>query len=406
MKIALITIGNELLSGFTVNTNASWIGNHVISFGGHISWHQTIGDTKKEIQSTLDSVPDNIDTVIITGGLGPTHDDITAHALYEFVEDEPEFDEEYWKLLNEKLTKRNLKLPEINRNQALRPKRGDIIHNSIGSARGLHFNHKNKNLFALPGVPREMKAMMESYVLPWVMRNSVGVINIKTIRTTGIMESGLAEKLSIVIDNMDPNVFIAFLPQFIGVDIRISSNDKAKMIEANSKIQDLVGKYIYGSDDDNLEEVVGNLLNKRSLTLATAESCTGGLVSHRLTNVPGSSDYYVGGIVSYSNDVKTIALGVSKTLLEQKGAVSEETACEMAKHIRNNLSADLGLSITGIAGPTGGSDYKPIGLTYIALASKDGIKVKEFRFLSDRKLNKNASSQAALNMVRMYLINE
>lgn len=406
MNIALITIGNELLSGFTVNTNASWIGNHVIKVGGHIKWHQTIGDSKEEIQSTLKNVPIDVKAVIITGGLGPTHDDVTAHALYEYVEDTPEFDEEYWEFLKERLSIRNLKLPEINRNQAMRPKNGKIIPNSVGSARGLHFNYEEKNIFALPGVPREMRAMMDAYVLPWIKENSGGGATISTIRTTGVMESGLAEKLSGLIDCLDPNVSVAFLPQFIGVDIRISSLDKSKLEHTIDEMKDLIGKYIYGFENEDLEKIIGKLLNDQSMTLATAESCTGGLVSHRLTNVPGSSEYYVGGIVSYSNDVKAETLGVSKTILEEQGAVSKETACEMAENIRSKLSADLGLSITGIAGPTGGTDEKPIGLTFIALASANGTQVKEFRFLTDRKLNKNASSQAALNMVRLHLINE
>ena len=406
MNIALITIGNELLSGFTVNTNAAWIGNHVIQSGGNIFWHQTIGDTKQEIHDALKQIPEKIHALIITGGLGPTHDDVTANALYEYIGDTPVFDEKYWQSLQRILAKRNLKLPEINRNQAMKPQKGSIIPNQIGSARGLHFEFDGMDIFALPGVPREMKAMMTSTVLPWINGQSSAAITVKTIRTTGIMESGLAEKMDIIVNDLGNDINIAFLPQFTGVDIRVSGQDKVAVEQQVNAINTQVGKYIYGYDTDRLENIIGQMLNAKGLTLSTAESCTGGLVGHRLTNVPGSSDYYLGGIVSYSNNVKENTLGVSAETLESHGAVSVETAIAMAENVRSKLDSDLGLSITGIAGPTGGTEEKPVGLTYIALADGKDTRVKEFRFLTDRMLNKNASGQAALNMIRLYLLNE
>ena len=406
MNIALITIGNELLAGFTVNTNAAWIGNHVIQTGGNIVWHQTIGDSKKEIHVSLNQIPIDINAVIITGGLGPTHDDVTAHALYKYANDIPVFDEKYWQYLQDKLAKRNLKLPEINRNQSMKPVKGTIIPNPIGSARGLHFQVDGKDLFVLPGVPREMKAMMESTVLPWIADQSAGGLTVRTIRTTGIMESGLAEKIGDIVDALADEIKIAFLPQFTGVDIRVSSTDKDAVDQKVYEINVQAGKYIYGYDNDQLEEKVGQLLNANNLSISTAESCTGGLVGHRLTNVSGSSDYYLGGIVSYSNSVKENNLGVAIETLNKHGAVSYETAIEMAENVRSKLDSDLGLAITGIAGPRGGTDEKPVGLTYIALADGKDTMVKEFRFLTERILNKNASCQAALNMVRLYLLNE
>ena len=406
MNIALITIGNELLAGFTVNTNAAWIGNHVIQTGGNIIWHQTIGDSKNEIHDSLNQIPKDINAVIITGGLGPTHDDVTAHALYKYANDIPVFDEKYWQYLQDKLAKRNLKLPEINRNQSMKPVKGTIIPNPIGSARGLHFQVDGKDLFVLPGVPREMKAMMESTVLPWIADQSAGGLTVRTIRTTGIMESGLAEKIGDIVDALADEIKIAFLPQFTGVDIRVSSTDKDAVDQKVYEINVQAGKYIYGYDNDQLEEKVGQLLNANNLSISTAESCTGGLVGHRLTNVSGSSDYYLGGIVSYSNSVKENNLGVAIETLNKHGAVSYETAIEMAENVRSKLDSDLGLAITGIAGPRGGTDEKPVGLTYIALANGKDTMVKEFRFLTERILNKNASCQAALNMVRLYLLNE
>ena len=406
MNIALITIGNELLAGFTVNTNAAWIGNHVIQTGGNIVWHQTIGDSKEEIHVSLNQIPKDINAVIITGGLGPTHDDVTAHALYKYANDIPVFDEKYWQYLQDKLAKRNLKLPEINRNQSMKPVKGTIIPNPIGSARGLHFQVDERDLFVLPGVPREMKAMMESTVLPWIADQSAGGLTVRTIRTTGIMESGLAEKIGDIVDALADEIKIAFLPQFTGVDIRVSSTDKDAVDQKVYEINVQAGKYIYGYDNDQLEEKVGQLLNANNLSISTAESCTGGLVGHRLTNVSGSSDYYLGGIVSYSNSVKENNLGVAIETLNKHGAVSYETAIEMAENVRSKLDSDLGLAITGIAGPRGGTDEKPVGLTYIALADGKDTMVKEFRFLTERILNKNASCQAALNMVRLYLLNE
>ena len=406
MNIALITIGNELLAGFTVNTNAAWIGNHVIQTGGNIIWHQTIGDSKNEIHDSLNQIPKDINAVIITGGLGPTHDDVTAHALYKYANDIPVFDEKYWQYLQDKLAKRNLKLPEINRNQSMKPEKGTIIPNPVGSARGLHFQVDGKDLFVLPGVPREMKTMMESTVLPWIADQSAGGLTVRTIRTTGIMESGLAEKIGDIVDALADEIKIAFLPQFTGVDIRVSSTDKDAVDQKVYEINVQAGKYIYGYDNDQLEEKVGQLLNANNLSISTAESCTGGLVGHRLTNVSGSSDYYHGGIISYSNSVKENNLGVAIETLNKHGAVSYETAIEMAENVRSKLDSDLGLAITGIAGPRGGTDEKPVGLTYIALADGKDTMVKEFRFLTERILNKNASCQAALNMVRLYLLNE
>ncbi len=406
MNIALITIGNELLSGFTVNTNAAWIGNHVLQVGGNIVWHQTIGDSKEEIHAALNNVSSDIQTIIITGGLGPTHDDVTASALYKYVDDTPVFDKDYWQSLQKRLAKRNLKLPEINRNQAMKPQKGNCIPNPVGSARGLHFTMSEREIFVLPGVPREMKAMMNSSVLPWIEEQSPGEMIVTTIRTTGIMESGLAEKMGVIVDGLDDHIKIAFLPQFTGVDIRISGSDKTVVEQKVKEINAHVGKYIYGQDTERLEDLVGKMLNEKDLTLSTAESCTGGLVGHRFTNVPGSSDYFLGGIISYSNDVKENTLGVSAETLETHGAVSAETAVEMAENVRLKLGSDLGLSITGIAGPGGGTDEKPVGLTFISLSDGKEKRVKEFRFFADRRLNKNASSQAALNMVRLYFLNE
>ncbi len=404
MNIALISIGNELLIGNTVNTNAAWIGQQVIAYGGRVSWHRTISDSGADILDALGSIPSKYPIIIITGGLGPTHDDVTAQVLYDFIGDTPVFDEEYWKLLERRFEERSLKLQRINHNQALRPQHGAIIPNALGSARGLHFQHKDQHIFALPGVPSEMKGMMDSTILPFIKEKNGRAIILKTIRTTGIMESTLAEKLADIVDKTPKGLNIAFLPKFTGVDICLLGQDQTLIDKTMVVINKFVKEFIYGYDEESLEEVVATLLKRQALSIATAESCTGGLISHKLTNVSGSSDYYVGGVVSYSNNVKIRSLHVQQKTLGDFGAVSPQTAVEMAKNVRKMLNADLGLAVTGIAGPKGGTEEKPVGLTYISLADDHCTIVKEFRFLKDRKINKDISCQAALNMVRRYCL--
>lgn len=405
MKVGLITIGNELLSGFTTDTNAAWIGQKMLNIGANLSWHLTVGDTEEEIINGIKSAPEGLNAIIITGGLGPTHDDITASAIYRLVGANPVFDEDYWQELKHLFEQRNIKIPEMNRNQAVRPDVGDVIPNPRGSARGLHFTKDGIDLFALPGVPAEMKGMMNETVLPFLEKKIKSKIFTVTMRTTGIAESALAEKLKPIISQAN-DVNIAFLPRMIEVDIRLTASNKTKLESVQSQIVDSANKYIFGQGDMNLETAVADLLKRKKKTIGTAESCSGGLISDRLTNVPGSSSYMIGGITAYSNDVKIAQLNVKQETLEKSGAVSEETALEMAHGVRKVLRTDLGLSTTGIAGPDGGTEEKPVGLVYIALAHESGEKARKFNLTRDRKLNKLLTSQIALNMVRLHLTYE
>ena len=404
MNVGLITIGNELLSGFTTDTNSTWIGQSVLEVGAEITWHMTIGEQYKHITAALDQVPEDIKVVLVTGGLGPTHDDITQKTLFEYFDVQPVFDEDYWNILNAQMVKRARVMPEINKNQAIRPNKGSVIPNNSGSARGLHLNNDRMDVFALPGVQREMKDMMSNTIVPWILDKTKSKIYVRTLRTTGAMESVLAEKLVDVTDDTRP-VTVAFLPQFTGVDIRLTCPKKNPLIEIEEKIRDRVDKYIYATGIVNLEEMVGDMLVKYGYTISTAESCTGGLIGHRFTNVPGSSTYYLGGVVSYSNDMKMKTLGVQENTLKEFGAVSEQTATEMAQGVRDLFGSDLAIAVTGIAGPGGGTAEKPVGLVYITLAYNDTVWAKEFKFFTDRKLNKQLSSQVALNMVRIHLLN-
>ena len=404
MKIGLVTIGAELLNGARTNTNAAWIGQNVISVGGAIDWHMTVNDEKNTIESALDEVPTSIDVVLCTGGLGPTHDDITSSVLYDYFGAKPEFDEQYWQLLTKKFAARDQVIPDINRNQAMKPDIGEVIPNPIGSARGLHLSNKSYHLFAMPGVPAEMKSMMTDTILPWIESRSKSKIHVTVMRTTGIMESVLYEKVQGILDDY-PQISVAFLPRFTGVDIRLTTSDKNTLNRLVDEISPVIQKYHFGGEGVELEDVVGRLLIKNRKTIATAESCTGGLIGDRLTNISGSSLYYKGGIVAYSNSVKEKTIGVKKETLDSAGSVSEETALEMARGIRNKLNADIGLSTTGIAGPKGGTKEKPVGLVYIAISYDRGEKVYRFTFTPYRKTNKLMTSQAALNITRIHILN-
>jgi len=406
MNVALITIGNELLSGFTVNTNASWIGLELGKIGIEITVHHTIQDNKRDIIFELEKLSKKASAVIVTGGLGPTHDDVTASAFYSYFDDSPVFDEEYWNDLTDRFSKINYKIPDVNRNQAMKPQKGEVIQNELGSARGLYFKKGGCHIFALPGVPKEMKAMINDSVIPILKDQVTNPLITRTIRTTGIPESALAEKINEKINIDYSQCSVAFLPKLTGVDIRLSCRNIKVIQDMEEILTPVIEKYVYGYDDVSLEEVVGNRLRELGLTLATAESCTGGLLGHRITGVSGSSDYYLGGVVSYNNKAKMELLGVKKQTLEKFGSVSEETVREMAQGVKSLFKTDLGISISGIAGPTGGSPEKPVGLIYIGLSSEKEVTIKKFNFFRDRDSNKRISSQVALNMIRLALKNE
>ena len=307
-------------------------------------------------------------------------------------------------MLTKKFAARGHIIPDVNRNQAIKPNIGEVIPNPIGSARGLHFSNELYHLFAMPGVPAEMKSMMTNTILPWIESRSTSKMQVAVMRTTGIMESVLYEKIEVILNDY-PQISVAFLPRFTGVDIRLTSPDEVTINRLVDQISPVIQKYHFGGDGVELEEVVGRLLIENRKTIATAESCTGGLIGDRLTNVSGSSLYYKGGIVAYSNGVKEKAIGVKRETLDSVGSVSEATALEMAKGIRNKLNADIGLSTTGIAGPKGGTKEKPVGLVYVAISYDRGEKAYRFSFTPYRKTNKLMTSQAALNITRIHILN-
>ncbi|MFL3050448.1 MAG: CinA family nicotinamide mononucleotide deamidase-related protein [Candidatus Neomarinimicrobiota bacterium] len=401
MKSSIITIGNELLGGYTVDSNGTWIGRKLIDIGITTFWKSTVPDDKEEIINAMSLAVDKANVVICTGGLGPTNDDLTLEAYCEFVKTELEIDQEYLDELKYRFKQRGVSMPVINENQALIPRRGTLIPNPKGSARGISCIIDDTWFCILPGVPSEMKAMMDATVLPELKEMISEELFVSNIRTTGIMESVLYELLANII--LDTNVSIGFLPGFSGVDIRLTSNDETAVISLAKEIYKLAGKFIYAEDWVTLEESVGESLRKRGLTLSIAESCTGGLLSDRITNIPRCSDYFQGGVVCYSDESKINLLNVDEKIIKNFGSVSIETATQMAMGVRKKFNADIGISITGVAGPDGGTDKKPVGFTCFSLDDGNRPYSSTAKFFNDRRFNKEISAQTALNSIRLRL---
>ncbi len=411
MNAELITIGDELLLGHTLDTNAAFIGMKLAEAGIDLIYHTSVGDQADTILASLGVALNRADIVLVTGGLGPTHDDITKKTLCKFFKRQLVFHEDVLKDLLKRYSDLGVTMPAVNQNQALLPQGAKFIENKIGSALGIVFEEGDKILIAMPGVPAEMKAMFTDSVLPMLkQRGPRNFIIQKTIRTIGIMEAAIFEKVGGLIEQ-NPQIKIAFLPGYKGVDIRFtarsSSEEKANQAidEIVGKFRERIGKYIFGFDGDELPAVIGDLLKERKLTLAVAESCTGGLTGKLLTDVPGSSEYFLGGIIAYANKVKVNVLNVPERILIDHGAVSAETAMAMAKGVRALTDAAIGLAITGIAGPGGGSESKPVGLTYVGLCDSQDTVVEEFRYGTDRERNRMRAAYAALNLVRKRLLN-
>ena len=399
MRIAVLTIGNELLSGKTINTNANWLSKKLSSIGSVITIHITIPDEQESIINNLDLLfSTQIDLIICTGGLGVTDDDITRDVIFSYFGSNEVFDKDYWAFLENKFLKFGYSLPDSNKSQAVSPDNGKVFSNPIGSARGLIYEKNNITLMVLPGVPSEMKAMFDSTISSWVEKKIDSKIFQINIRTTGIPESILFEKVKNI--DLEENYHnIGYYPSVYGVDVRIAGEDLEKIEKLKDDIRANINEYIYEIGDQNLEEVLIKKLKKKKMTISCAESCTGGLIGHRLTQVPGGSEVFNGGMITYSNESKINQLGITLKNIEDFGAVSEQVALEMAENIKNKFGTSIGVSTTGIAGPGGGSKSKPVGLVYVGYCDDKSIKVKRFNFSSSRESNKIRTSQAVLNYV-------
>ncbi|MEL6821845.1 MAG: competence/damage-inducible protein A [Calditrichota bacterium] len=409
MNAIILSIGNELLSGKTVNSNASYIGRKLYEIGIVVSEIQTIADDAAAIRNSLGRGLAQFDLVFMTGGLGPTHDDITKKVVAEYFNAELIFREDVMAMVEERFRSINVKMPEVNRNQALVPQGAIVLENTAGTAPGMRMDKEGASVFIMPGVPAEMKAIMREHVLPFLREKSGSVpLEVRQYRTTSIPESKLYERCKFILE-AHPDFQIAFLPRFTGVDIRLSvpagRNELLEELEEfERKLNEVVGNYIYAVGKENIEEVVQKLMLDGGLTLAVAESCSGGLIQHRVTNVAGSSGYFNGGAVTYSNAAKEKHLGVNSDSLQVHGAVSEVVAKEMAIGVRMAFQSDIGLATTGIAGPGGGTPEKPVGLIYMALAREGRVHARELRLTPSRKLNKELTAQLALDMLRRDIL--
>ncbi|BDQ01645.1 MAG: CinA-like protein [Ignavibacterium sp.] len=412
MKAYLISIGDELLIGQTINTNAAYIGNALSEINIEVIEVSSIGDDIKTILEELQRASAMADLIVITGGLGPTHDDVTRNAIVSFFKTELIQNEEVLNDIRALFEKRGRKVTPINEAQALVPKIATPIKNKRGTAPGMWIEQNGKIYVVMPGVPFEMKGMMEDFVIPKLselMKDSTSIIKKLILQTTGIPESALFERLG-NLDELLDNAKIAFLPNQYGVKLRITVTENSeeealkKLNEIEQKIRTKVGRYIFGRGEETLEQVIGKLLSDRGLTLAVAESCTGGEVCSRITNVSGSSKYFERGIVTYSNASKVELLRVNEDTIAEVGAVSREVAMQMAEGVRAVSGTDIGISTTGILGPTGATTNKPVGLVFIGYCDEKVCTAKKFLFGDDRILNKQRATQAALEMLRRQLL--
>lgn len=402
MKAEIITIGEEILLGQTIDTNSAYISQKLSQLGIDVTYKTSVGDDIKNISEALATALSRADLVITTGGLGPTNDDITKKAMVKVFKRNLVFHEEILKKVEESFRKRGMEMPKINQNQALLPQGSKAIPNQFGSAPGIFIQEKNKLFLALPGVPLEMKSMMENDVLRILEKTPEVKVFQKKLRTTGIPESAIYERIEPIFKRRS-EVKVAFLPSFLGVDIRLNSKSQEKLGGMENNIKEVLGNSVYGENDITLEEIVGKLLKDKGKTISVAESCTGGLISKRFTNISGSSEYFERGVVSYSNQAKMELLKVPQDMIEKYGAVSEQVAILMAEGIRRISKTDYGLSATGIAGPTGGTPEKPVGLVWIGFAHENDSFAEKFLFGEDRETNRQRATQAALNLVRVFL---
>ena len=412
MNAHIITIGDEILIGQTLNTNAAYIGEQLTNIQVDVKKSLVVGDNEDEIMNEFKSSMDTADIVIVTGGLGPTHDDVTRKCVVKFFHTELVKDDEVLEDIKSMFAKRGREVTKVNQEQALVPKISKVIRNTAGTAPGMWIEKQKRIFVAMPGVPYEMKSMMESFVLPSLLErlHNPEFVSIRdTLHTTGIPESKLYEKLG-NLDELLNGAKLAFLPSQFGVKLRITVREKTeeqaknKLLEIEQKIRGKVGRYIFSRLNESLEEVISRLLKERNLTLSIAESCTGGNLSNLLTNISGSSAYFERGIISYSNASKVEILRVNEDTISEHGAVSLEVARQMAEGVKSISGTDIGISITGIMGPTGATTDKPIGLVYIGLCDDKVCTAKKFIFGDDRIINKQRTSQAALDMIRKYLL--
>lgn len=413
MNASIISIGDELLIGQVIDTNAAWLGQELNKTGIKVQFRLTVGDDESEIINALNIAKQKSQLILITGGLGPTKDDLTKQVLCNYFGCKIIFNEEIYSDIKTFFERSNRPMIESNRQQAEVPDCCIPLRNRLGTAPGMWFEKEGKVFVSMPGVPFEMKAMIENDVLPMLKKKfTFPAIVHRTILTVGIGESFLAEKISDWENTLPRNLKLAYLPNLSQVRLRISAYGgdesalKQEIKKQEEKLLPLLGKYVYGFENDTLEKVIGEMLKDRSATLCTAESCTGGYIAHRITSVPGSSGYFKGSVVSYANEIKENFIGVKKETIEQRGAVSEQTVTEMAQGVLRKMNTDYSIAVSGIAGPDGGTKEKPVGLVWVAVGTKQKTVAKQFQFFRNRQMNIEMTGIAALNMLRLLLIDK
>lgn len=414
LKAEIIAIGNEVVSGLIQDTNARYLSSQLHLLGVNVIQITAVGDSEESIVRAVEGALGRADVIITTGGLGSTHDDITKEVLARMFHSKIVVDQKAVAMLEVMFKKRKRdnperEIPEGVRRQSEVPEAATVLYNDKGTAPGLLFNRDGKKVFSLPGVPLEMEHLFEKYIRPDLLKSQSGVIGHRMLKTVGLTEASLWGKFGPV-DPLEKLVTVASLPSYLEVKMRLSfcaasiEAVEARLGEAEAMVMAAVGEWVYGKDDETLEGKIGEWLRDKGWTLAVAESCTGGLIGHRLTQVSGSSDYFLEGAVTYSNEAKCRRLGVEPSLIRDNGAVSREIALAMAKGVRKSSGANIGLSVTGVAGP-GASDNKPAGTVFIAISDGRESYCEQFRFYHDRSRNKERSAQAALDLLRRWLLN-
>ncbi len=408
MTAEIVTIGSEILTGLTVNTNAAFIGERLTDAGVDVRAVVTVDDKEADIRAAVETALSRAGLVICTGGLGPTNDDVTKKAVADCFGRELVLLPEAMARIEAAFRAMGRHMAPANRLQALIPEGAEPVPNPVGQAPGFILSRDGCTLIVLPGVPSEMRAMMDETVIPRLRAAAGTASAVLALRTSGLPESDVGSRLE-DFPSLFPDVRVGFYPDSTGVTVRLMTFGALaeacdnRVRQAGESAKNRLGRAVFGTGSDSLESVIGRLLAESGRTLAVAESCTGGLISHRLTNVSGSSAYFIRGVVAYHNNAKTALLGVPKSLLEKHGAVSAECAAAMAEGIRSSAGTDFGLSATGIAGPSGGSAEKPVGLVFISCADSSGTVTEKHRFLRERLWNKERSATAALDLLRRRL---
>lgn len=413
MKAEIITIGDEILIGQVVDTNSAWIGEQLNRYGIEVFQITSVHDDARQIKEAISQAAQHADLVLITGGLGPTKDDITKKVLCDYFDCKLVLNEQVLEHVTNMLSRRNVDINQLNKDQALVPEKCDVLHNTNGTAPGMWFEQNDTIYVSMPGVPFEMMGLMEQAILPRLQKNGkVKSIYHQTVLVYGVPESMLAEKIEPWENALPDFIKLAYLPNQLMIQLRLSAygtNKEVLKTEVSRQIELLkayLPEQIFGYNKDSLAGVTGQLLAKGKLTLGIAESCTGGNIAHMFTENPGSSVYLKGGIVAYSNEVKEALLHVQATTLEAHGAVSREVALEMAQGAMDALQTDYAIATTGIAGPDGGSEEKPVGTVWIAVVSKQSQTVHCYNFAHNRERNILRSSQAAINQLRQLILKE